>query len=287
MKLRTRLFAISACLALGWAASMATAATLHFGLLSHAQDLSAELAEHNSDNLAFIIVGGLKNKREACEKDLYLQRKNALDASEHSIISSLAASDWAFCPGPSPLNQLRELLFDTDFSLGASKLPLTRLSANRKFNRYTENARWELDGILFATIHLPANNNHYLLEAGRNGEFEDRLVANRTWLQRLFTLAQQKKLRHIVLFSDGNLWQVHGKPKRDGFIEMRNQITQLSGKLAGKLLLVDQFPEQNANTIQWRGNIGHISLSPGWHEFRANSNLAAPFALEKNKAANP
>jgi hypothetical protein len=284
MKLHTHLLgllALSACLASSLSSSIAAAATLRFGVLSHAQDLSAELVEHNGENLAFIMVGGLKTRREACDRDLYLQRKNALDSSEHGVISSLTASDWAWCPGSASLNQLRELLFDSNFSLGSSKLPMTRLSANRKFHRYTENARWELHGILFATVHLPTNNNNYLPEAGRNGEFEDRLVANRIWLQRLFALAQQKKIRHIVLFSDGNVWQPRAKIKRDGFIEIRNQISQLSGKLDGKLLLIDQSPEQSSNTIQWRGNIGHISLTPGWHQFKANSNLASPFALEK------
>lgn len=257
------------------------AAPLRFGVLSQASDLAAELAAHDSDNLAFIVVSGIKTGKEPCNNDLYQQRKNALDGSEHSVIVSLTANDWAYCPDPDAINQLRELLFDGDLSLGSSKLPVTHLSANRKFRRYAENLRWELDGILFATIHLPGANNRYRLEAGRNGEFEDRLVANRIWLQRLFALAQQNKVRHLVLFSDGNLWQTHAKNRRDGFLEIRNQINQLSGKLRGKLLLIDQRPEQGADTIQWRGNVGHVSLSVGWHSFVSKPGQAMPFTLEK------
>lgn len=279
--LLTRSVLTACCIGFSLTINIASAATLHFGLLSHSLDVSSELPGHNGDNLAFIVVGGIKTKQEACDQELYLQRKGVLEASEHSVIASLGANDWAYCPNLAALNQLRDLLFEGDFSLGTSKLPLIRLSANRKFKRYTENARWELDGVLFATLHLPADNNHYRMEAGRNGEFEDRLVANRIWLQRLFVLAQQRKVRHIVLFSEGNVWQVHPKSRRDGFVEMRNQITQLSGKLAGKLLLIDQNPVQGADSIVWRGNIGHISLSPGWHTLSANANLANPFKLEK------
>ncbi|MEN9866647.1 MAG: hypothetical protein RL748_2237 [Pseudomonadota bacterium] len=266
---------------MGAAAPLAHAAALRFGVLNQSSELGADLAALNNDNLAFIVVNGLKTSKEPCSNALYQQRKSALEASEHSVIVSLTANDWAYCPNPDALGQLRELLFDGELSLGSSKLPLTHLSANRKFRRYTENVRWELNGVLFATIHLPGNNNRYRMEAGRNGEFEDRLVANRLWLQRLFALAQQNKVRHLVLFSDGNLWQPHAKNRRDGFLEIRNQITQLSGKLRGKLLLIDQRPEQGADTIQWRGNVGHVSLSAGWHSFISKPGQTQPFVLEK------
>lgn len=251
---------------------------LNFGVLSHEGGLPDELEHRASDNLAFIVVNGLKTDTEACNETLYQQRRGWFDASEHSVIISLAASDWLTCGNTNPLHEVREHLFDGDFSLGVSKLPLTRQAANRKFRRYVENARWELHGVLFATINLPAGNNHYRVDAGRNGEFEDRQIANRLWLQRLFALAQQKKLRSMVLFSDGNLWQPRAKTKRDGFSEVRNQITQLSSKMHGKLLLIDNQPEQPNRNIVWHGNVGHISLGEGWHEFRATQNQAQPFS---------
>lgn len=258
-----------------------SAPLLRFGVLSHEANLPEQLERRASENVAFILVNGLKNDSETCTESLYQQRRDWFDASEHSVIVSLAASDWLTCGNTSPLHELRVRLFDGDFSLGASKLPLTRLSVNRKFRRYVENARWELNDILFATINLPADNNHYRPDAGRNGEFEDRQVANRVWLERLFVLARQKKMRAIVLFSDGNLWQARSKIRRDGFLEVRNQITQLGSKMHGKVLLIDHQPEQPVKGIIWRGNIGHISLGSGWHEFRVNANQAQPFAVSE------
>ncbi len=263
------------------AAKAGSAPLLRFGVLSHEANLPEELARRASENVAFILVNGFKNENETCTEALYQQRRDWFDASEHSVIVSLAASDWLSCGNTNPLHELRVRLFDGDFSLGASKLPLTRLAVNRKFRRYVENARWELNGILFATINLPAGNNHYRPDAGRNGEFEDRQVANRIWLERLFALAQQKKLRAIVLFSDGNLWQPRPKIRRDGFLEVRNQVTQLASKIQGKVLLVDNQPEQPVRGINWRGNIGHVSLGGGWHEFVVNASHAQPFALSE------
>ena len=276
---RPVLIRLPACVAIATLCANATAAPLQFGVLGHETSASVELARHDSENLAFIVVNGIKNETEPCDETLFMQRKEVLDQSQHGVIISLAASDWLSCAGNYPLPQLRTLMFDGDLSLGNNKLLLTRLANNPKFRRYVENARWEQGGILFATINLPAGNNHFRHEAGRNGEFEDRLVANRLWLQRLFALVPQKKLRGLVLFSDGNLWQPNKKVRRDGFAEVRTQITQLAGKMHGKVLLIDHQPEHPANDIGWRGNVGHISLGVGWHTFRVKPKDAQPFAL--------
>jgi hypothetical protein len=284
-RLSTLLSALLAC------AATAHAAPLRFAVLSHPTQLMQELEIHPSDATQFVVVNGVKSAEEACSDEMIAQHRAELDASSHNLIISLAASDWLSCPARNPLLQLRASWFDGEFALGEHKIRLTRLSANRKFRRYAENARWEVQGMLFATINLPSGNNHYRLEAGRNGEFEDRQIANRLWLQRLFALARQKKLRGMVLFSDGNLWQARGKQRQDGFAEVRAQITQLSSQMGNhsKLLLIDHQPESGAKVtrIVWHGNVGHVSLNPGWHEFSANPNSAnsgQPFLL---KTASP
>ena len=113
-----------------------------------------------------------------------------------------AASDWSDCKNSAGrtaaierLNRLRELYYAEPESLGERKLDVTRLSANAKFRSYAENAHWVVGDVLYATVNVPANNNHYLPEAGRNSEYEDRLVANRFWLNRLFALARAQEAR--------------------------------------------------------------------------------------------
>jgi len=132
---------------------------------------------------------------------LYSDRKTLLDEAKNGLIVSLTASDWTECKNAhgrsaaaERLNRLRDLFFVDEFSLGASKIPLVRQSTMPKFRSYVENARWEVDNVLFATINLPAANNHYRTDAGRNSEFEDRLIANRDWLHRIFMFAAHRKI---------------------------------------------------------------------------------------------
>jgi hypothetical protein len=256
--------------------------------------LSSAIIETDADNLAFIVANGIKSGDEACTDKLYTQRKAMLDDAKNGLILSLAASDWADCKksnGKSAamerLSRLRELFFEDEFSLGGSKIPVLRQSSIPKFRSYGENARWELGNIMFATINLPANNNHYLSEAGRNSEFEDRLIANRDWLKHIFRLAVRKKLDGIVLFSDGNpllpaqlAGSAKSRNKRDGFAETRQQIIGLAARFLGKVLIV-HAPGANAqsapNRIGWRNNLGMLEVRSGWAKIIANP--AAPMVF--------
>ena len=217
--------------------------------------LKKAIADTSAFNASFVVATGIKAASESCSDKLYSQRKDLLDASGPPLIVSLSASDWANCRNSrgrvnaiERLNRLRDVYFADDQSLGQRKLTLSRLSSTAKFRSYAENAHWEYGGVLFATINLPANNNHFLPEAGRNSEFEDRLVANRSWLQRLFAMAQRKKLDGIVLFSDGDVGVLDEddnsllpsfSSKQDGFAGPRKQIRTLAKKFSGKVLLVD------------------------------------------------
>lgn len=139
------------------------------------------------------------------------------------------------------------MLFQDEFSIGTSRLPLLRQSATAKFRNYAENSRWEVGGVMFATINLPANNNHYRLEAGRNSEFEDRLIATRDWLHHLAVHASISRVDAIVLFSDRNpIAPPRRGIKRDGFKEARQQISSLAAKFPGRVLLVHGQPTETA-----------------------------------------
>jgi hypothetical protein len=186
----------------------------------------------DEENLAFVVVNGLKSAQEPCSDELYLERKLLLDAAKNGLVVSLAGTDWVHCKDSNGhskaidrLIRLRELFFADELSFGASKIPLTRQSNAAKFRRYAENARWEVGPILFATLNLPAENNHYLVAGGRNNEFEDRQVANRNWLQRLGTIASAHKNEALVLFCDADPFKTNdGKNLRDGFADMRAQL---------------------------------------------------------------
>jgi len=277
-----------------------------FGVIGHAfkaapdeAALKRAVADATQADPAFIVANGIKSASEPCSDRLYAQRRALLDESAPPLIVSLAGSDWSACLNSAGrsnaierLNRLRELFYGDGESLGARRIPLTRLSSTAKFRSYAENAHWEYGKVLFATVNLPANNNHFRPEAGRNSEYEDRLVANRAWLHRLFALAARQKLQGLVLFSDGDvgLQQEEGfsllpsfQSKQDGFAEPRRQIQAMAEKFKGTVLLIDAQKNAAAGTeaaIQWRGNVGHLSLGAEWAEVRVAPGAATLFSIK-------
>ena len=291
------------CLALATAVP-AGAGEISFGVISHtvgaARDeamLRAAISQSDADNLGFVVANGIKSTGEACSDKVYSDRKILLDSAKNGLVVSLAASDWTGCRNEAGkplalerLSRLRELFFGEDFSLGASRIPLIRQSAVPQFREYAENARWELGDILFATINLPADNNHYRSEAGRNNEFEDRQVANRHWLQRLFLHATYRKLNGIVLFSDGDplARPRDARGKYDGFADVRQRLAALSRKFPGKVLVVHNqgagLPPAPARIV-WRGNLGGVGAPAGWLKVSARDSDPRLFSVTGQTAA--
>lgn len=244
------------------------------------QILSHTLSAASADTVSFIVANGVKADTEPCSDDLYLQRKAIYDKSKPGLVLSLGANDWAECMrsnGESAaierLQRLREMFFADAPSLENGRIKVVQQSASEKFRGYSENLRWQKGPVVFATLNLPANNNHYLSAAGRNSEFEDRLVANQDWLNRLFVLAKTSKARGIVLFSEANPLARPGvenspdAPSRDGYAEIRRQLIKLSGEFQGKVLIVHNGKPSrwaSLHKLSWRGNLGELGMLTGW-----------------------
>ncbi len=294
-----RILILCAMLAYGLPARAATE-KFSFGVISPSPSttegesvLRAAIEETDAENLAFVVANGVKSAEEPCNDEAYGRRKTLLDSAKNGLIVSLAASDWAYCRdenGKSAaigrMTRMREMFFPEQFSFGATKIPLVHQSTSARFRTYVENTRWEIGDVIFATIDLPANNNHYLIEAGRNSEFEDRLVANRNWLHQIFTYAKYKKLRSVVLFSDGDPLSLPGRSRgrRDGFAEIRRQIVTSAARFPGTVLVVhgsDTPVHNGAAEIHWHGRLGELATSPGWTRIDVNPALPAVFTVKK------
>ena len=279
---------LAAVLGLQAAQVAAQPAELSFGVIGHTFRTAADetplrraIAETDADNLGFVVVNGIKSASEPCSDTLYEQRLSLLSRAKNGVVLSLAGSDWSDCKrenGRSAamerLTRMRDVYFQDEMSFGGTRLPLIRQSTSTKFRSYAENARWDMGNVVFATINLPAPNNHYLTDAGRNGEFEDRLIANRYWLERTFTFAAREKRSGVVLFCDGNPELLSGRTsargpdgRRDGFVEMRRQIAALAATFPGKVLLVHggaAARDAAAPAIVWRGNLGDLEVANTW-----------------------
>ncbi|HZG20240.1 MAG TPA: hypothetical protein VE092_09515 [Herbaspirillum sp.] len=271
-----------------------------FGVINHAaagargaDTLRQAIAETDADNLAFVVVNGIKSPSESCDDSLYNARHEMLSQAQNGVFMSLAGSDWITCrdrenrsDAIERLARMREIFYSGEFSLGATRLPMLRQSLTPKFRSYAENTRWEVGNVLFATVNLPAGNNHFLLDGGRNNEFEDRLIANRNWLQHLFAFAALKKSAAIVFFSDGNPFGPPPKrsffrTQRDGFAETRRLFSELAGKFPGRVLLVhaQALKPRTPAHILWTGNLGNVGVGERWLKIVVDDHLPQLFAV--------
>ncbi|NUU01228.1 hypothetical protein [Herbaspirillum robiniae] len=298
---RILLTALLACAA-GLTALPASAAPqdFAFGMISHAfaggngeEVLRKAIAETDADNLAFVVVNGVKSASEPCDDALYSQRHEILSQAQNGVFMSMAAADWITCRDREQrsdaierLARMRELFHSGEFSMGASRLPLLRQSLTPKFRSYAENTRWEVGNVLFATVNLPAGNNHFLLDGGRNSEFEDRLIANRNWLQHLFAYGALKKVSAIVFFSDGNPFGPPPKrsffrTQRDGFAETRRAFSDLAARFQGRVLVVhgETAKSKAPPRILWTGNLGSVGAGERWLKVVVDDHLPQLFAV--------
>lgn len=281
--------------------SRAAPAKFSFGVIPPAhgpvldeEALQQAVAQADADNLAFVAIHGIKTTDEPCEDNLYARRKALLDDAKNAVVVVPAASDWTDCRNAyglpdsiERLYRLRELLFTGEFSLGATRIPLIRQSATPRFRSYGENVWWQIGDVLFATIDLPADNNHYVTDAGRNSEFEDRVVANREWLQRLFTIASYRRLGGMVLFCDGDPF---GKPsgRHDGFAPVRKAISAHARHYSGRVLIApahSSTPRSDDGGIRWHGNIGILSAAPDeWTKIAVDPGAPAIFSVAARRS---
>ena len=254
-------------------------------------NLRENIAQLNARSFAFAVVNGIRAKDEPCSDTLYQEKKNLLATANSPLFLSLAGSDWIGCYNGEGqdirmerLLRLREILSETDASFGTTSLPLIRQSHNTRYADYPENTCWRHGPVLFATLNLPAENNHYLNAAGRNNEFEERLIANRYWLKRLFTLAGRRHLEGIVLLTDGNPFKTPSSEEAaccDGFREIRLMLVKLAGSFPGKILLIHSDTPQTGQTIRWENNLGIVAAGPAWLEITVNPDNRDLFTVNK------
>ena len=250
----------------------------------------------DAENLAFVVSSGIKTTQEGCSDKLFFKRKELFQGAKNGLIVSIAASDWSNCKANNGgslaverLSRIRDLFFEDDFSFGASKLPLTRQASTPKYRTYVENLRWDIGNMIFATIHLPSNNNDFVSAAGRNSEFDDRLIADRDWLHRVFGVAMQKGAAGIVLFCDGDPMAAPDPQRllrlgarRDGFAEIRKQILALSARFPGKVVLIhgqEGGSTAPASSLTWRGKLGDLAVARGWIKVTVDPATPALFVL--------
>ncbi|VVD93019.1 hypothetical protein [Pandoraea terrigena] len=225
------------------------------------------LASIGDSQAAFVVhAGNLKSVAESCHDELVTERLSLLASSPKPLVYVPGANDWADCQRANEggynaverLDFLRDHAFNDDAMLGpgpAGHAPfdLTRQSDMARFRQYHENVRWFYGGVVFVGLNLPGNNNNYRSAGGRNGEFEDRAVATRVWLQHAIVYAKQKGAIGMVIIAQadpafeparggglrGLFSDRAGRRGVDGYKEFRLQLLRLTNRFREPVLLID------------------------------------------------
>jgi len=207
-------------------------------------------ADLNRDaSLAFVAhVGDLSAPRYSCTDELRVRRLGQFQASAHPVVFTPGDNDWTDCHEPAVkggdplerLDDLRRVFFPNDETLGRRTFALTRQSrgADPEFTRYRENARWDVAGVTFLTLHVVASNNGLGRTPEGDAEYAERNQANLAWLRQGFAHAQAHGSRAVMVIQQANLFPAFspfpGNPqKTSGFTEIREQL-RTESKVFGK-----------------------------------------------------
>lgn len=289
------------CLMLWTMMPGAQAEAVRIGVLMHASSatedpaaLRSALEQALDENPAFIVVNGLKGESVPCKERLFRERKALLEAVAAPVFLSMAGSDWMACrdrqgrPAASFwLSLLRDQLYGDISWNGSKQLTLKRQSSIPAFRSYAENTRWAWQNVLLATLHMPADNNHFLAAAGSNSEFEDRLTANRDWIKRLATQGQAMRAGAIVIFSDGEAIppRATGGSQRDGFMEMRAALKALADRVSVPVLIVQGSLRPEGTGVRRWGKLFYATLPQGVSHIAIDSDSPSPFSIVPSEAA--
>jgi hypothetical protein len=231
------------------AAAPDKAAAFAFGLFGDLGYSAAEepllanvLADLDRAALAFVVhIGDLGSPRAgSCTDELRARRLAQFQASANPLIYTPGDNDWTDChaqqgvPGADPLERLttlRDVFFTTERSFGRRTVALTRQSSTPQFAKYRENARWDLGGITFLTLHVVGSNNGRGRTGEGDAEFAERNSADLAWLHSGFEHAVRDNSRGIVIAASQHLSRFSAVSRRsEAGTERVHRAAQCIGK---------------------------------------------------------
>jgi hypothetical protein len=184
--------------------------TFSFAVLGDAPYYKSEEWQHrvvrqdlDQHELAFVVhVGDIF--WIPCSDAMYRKTRSQFDALRAPVFYTPGDNEWSDCWEPRP----------------GGYQPLERLAilrrifytnppdADRQLPAFPENARWEHEGLVFATVHMPGSRNATKLFPGRSpaddAEVRDRTAAAIAWLGDTFARARSSGVPAVVIAFHAN-----------------------------------------------------------------------------------
>jgi hypothetical protein len=221
--------------------------------LGRVQALAATI---NAARPAFtIFVGDTKGGSEHCTDAIVFDRTFAwMDRIEGPLVYTPGDNEWTDCwqdraGRHDPIDLLRRIrarFFPEARSLGQAPMPLTRQADLAPAHAlFVENARWQRDGVLFVTAHVPGSDNNRPPERGPQPpgaaeEWPARNAANLAWLEESFALAMREGHRAVIVAIQAELWYRErcGRGTEAGHADTRRVLADLARRFAKPVLLL-------------------------------------------------
>ncbi len=189
-----------------------------------------------------IHVGDFKDGFAACTDALYAEQAAYFQRFASALVYTPGDNDWLDCQrrGDDPLDRLQALrrrFFAAPRSLGQRPIAVERQSDRMPgYSRYTENLRWQYQGVVFATFHTVGPHNAFDdAAAAVRQEAQQREAANQAWIRDAFELARRGGARALVLATQADILVPAGpgQPGRTAVANgFRRSITQTLVPLA-------------------------------------------------------
>ncbi len=211
------------------------------------------LAEINRRRPAFTVhCGDTKGGSEPPSESFLKQVHTWFDGLEGAVIYTPGDNEWTDVHRDNNriggvkqdplvwLARVRAEYFGSERSLGKAPIPLVTQRRDRGFEKFVENARWTLGGVVFATVHVVgSNNNRQAKVPGALLEFEERDAANVAWVRGTFAAARANGAPGVALFFQA---EPFGSAEKDGsasgFTRFLATVEQEAKAFARPVLLV-------------------------------------------------
>ncbi len=175
------------------------------------------IAEINRQDPAFTVHCGDTKGGSEVPSDAFLARvRDWFDGFAGPLIYTPGDNEWTDVHRESNgrqdplvwLAKVRAAYFAEEKSLGRRPLPLVTQRRDPRFAAYVENARWNVGGVVFATVHVVGSNNNRDPErAEAMAEFTSRDEANEAWVRATFAEAKATQAPGVALFFQAQPFQ--------------------------------------------------------------------------------
>ena len=242
------------------------------------------LADLDQHDLPFVIhVGDIFWR--PCTDDHYRLAFDRLDRLRAPVVLTPGDNEWTDCwePGSGafqPLERLarmRQIFF-------AAPAPLPQFERQRV---YAENARWEVQGVVFATLHVTGSRNGTGRTAEDDAAARTRLDASIAWMRETFAKASAAPAVVLAFHASTSLELKRGSDWRAPYESFIAALEQEAERYGRPVLIIhgDDHEYLTDHPVPHVGNLTRLEVpgSPdvGWVRVVVTPGAPQPFAFSK------